>query len=47
MHRSRLATVVIDCGEGEYERGTAFWGAALGKTLMPRNERFSSLKGAW
>src|SRR5262245_56459712 len=45
MHRSRLTTLVIDCAEEDYESGAAFWSAALGRPLVPRNERFSSLRG--
>lgn len=45
MHRSRLATVVIDCAEGEFARGQTFWSAALGRAVMPRDERYASLKG--
>ena len=45
MHRSRLTSVVIDCVETDFEGGSEFWGAALGKSLMPRNERFASLRG--
>jgi len=45
MHRSRLTSVVIDCAEGDYERGAAFWSAALGRPLLPRDERFCSLRG--
>ena len=45
MHRSRLTNVVIDCADGEYEQGAEFWSAALGRPLVGRNERFSSLRG--
>jgi hypothetical protein len=45
MHRSRLTTIVIDCAEAEFEVGARFWSAALGKELMPRDERYSTLKG--
>ena len=45
MHRSRLTSVVIDCAEADFARGTAFWSAALGKPPMPRNERFVGLRG--
>jgi hypothetical protein len=45
MHRTRLTSVVIDCAEGDYERGAAFWSAALGRPLLPRDERFCSLRG--
>jgi hypothetical protein len=48
MHRSRLATIVIDCAEEDFERGAEFWGAALGRTVLeaPRgDDRFHSLKG--
>jgi hypothetical protein len=45
MHRNRLTNVVIDCADADYARGAAFWSAALGKSVMTRNDRFSSLKG--
>lgn len=45
MHRSRLTNVVIDCAEGDFERGAEFWSAALGKVLMPRDDRFAALRG--
>ena len=45
MHRSRLTTVVIDCAESDYDRGAGFWSAALGRPIMTRDERFSSLRG--
>jgi glyoxalase superfamily protein len=45
MHRTRLTTVVIDCAEEDFERGTEFWSAALGKALVPRDERVASLRG--
>ena len=45
MHRSRLATVIIDCAEADFERGRQFWSAALGKPLLERNERYASLQG--
>ncbi|MBI3766867.1 MAG: VOC family protein [Deltaproteobacteria bacterium] len=45
MHRSRLATVVIDCAEDDFARGRQFWSAALGKAVLPRDERYATLKG--
>ena len=49
MHRSRLSTVVIDCAEGDADRGFAFWSEALGReTLRAGDEdqaRYASLKG--
>ncbi len=45
MHRSRLTSVVIDCAEADFEKGAEFWSAALGRPLVGRNERFSSLRG--
>jgi predicted enzyme related to lactoylglutathione lyase len=45
MHRSRLATVVIDCVEGEFERGQKFWSDALGRAVIPRDARYAALKG--
>jgi predicted enzyme related to lactoylglutathione lyase len=45
MHRSRLATVVIDLSSDDFESGAAFWSAALGRDRMVKNERYESLKG--
>jgi predicted enzyme related to lactoylglutathione lyase len=48
MHRSRLATIVIDCAEDDFESGANFWSAALGKALVRQphgNDRFASLQG--
>ena len=45
MHRSRLTTIVIDCAEADFDAGARFWSAALGKELMLRDERYSTLKG--
>lgn len=45
MHRSRLATVILDCSEEDFERGAEFWSAALGKERMRRDERYASLEG--
>ena len=45
MHRSRLSNVVVDCSQASFEAGTQFWAEALGRPLMPRNERYATLKG--
>ena len=45
MHRSRLTSVVIDCAEADYEKGAEFWSAALGRPIVPRDQRFCSLRG--
>lgn len=45
MHRSRVATVIIDFDEETFERGAKFWSAALGRERMTRSERFESLRG--
>ena len=45
MHRSRVATVIIDFDEGSFEGGAAFWSAALGKERLVKSERFESLRG--
>ncbi len=45
MHRSRLTSVVIDCAEADFEHSAEFWSAALGKALMPRDERYAALRG--
>ena len=45
MHRSRLATIIIDCAEDDFDAGARFWSAALGKELMPRDARYKTLKG--
>lgn len=47
MHRSRLATIVIDCPEGDSDRGFEFWSAALGREALPAENRpiYTSLRG--
>jgi hypothetical protein len=35
MHRSRLSTFVIDCKVEDVDRAAAFWGAALGRKVIP------------
>lgn len=45
MHRSRVATVIIDFDEATFGEGAAFWSAALGRERLSRNERFESLRG--
>jgi glyoxalase superfamily protein len=45
MHRSRLATVIIDCAEANFDAGIRFWSAALGRPLLARDERYASLSG--
>jgi hypothetical protein len=45
MHRSRIATVIVDFDEATFDEGAAFWSAALGRDRLVRNERFESLRG--
>jgi len=45
MHRSRLATVMIDVGAEDCEPAARFWSAALGRGRMPLNERYEALRG--
>jgi predicted enzyme related to lactoylglutathione lyase len=47
VHRSRLSTVVIDCAEGDAERGFDFWSRALGRERLPAADgpRYESLRG--
>jgi len=45
MHRSRLATVIVDCPEDDFDRGAEFWSAALGREPMRRDERYASVRG--
>ena len=45
MHRSRVATVIIDFDEETFEKGAEFWSAALGRERLARNERLESLRG--
>ena len=45
MHRSRVATVIIDFDAQSFERGADFWSAALGRERVKRSERFESLRG--
>lgn len=48
MHRSRLATIVIDCDEADFEGSVEFWSRALGREPLPREgakPRFVALRG--
>ena len=46
MHRSRLATVVIDCAKGDSGASFAFWSRALGREVIPNgNPIYASLRG--
>jgi len=45
MHHSRLSTVLIDCDPEHFERGVEFWRHALGKELIPLDDRYASLRG--
>jgi hypothetical protein len=45
MHRSRLATVIIDFDARSFEEGARFWSQALGRERLARNERYESLRG--
>ena len=45
MHRSRLATVVIDFDAKSFEDGARFWSQALGRERLARSERYESLRG--
>ncbi len=35
MHKSRLSTFVIDCKSEDVDEAAAFWGAALGRKVVP------------
>jgi hypothetical protein len=35
MHKSRLSTFVIDCKVEDVDRAVSFWGAALGRDVVP------------
>jgi hypothetical protein len=38
MHRSRLCSVVIDCGVEDVDAAAHFWSRALGKPVVPLEE---------
>jgi len=38
MHKSRLATFVIDCETQDLERAARFWSAALGRAVSTTND---------
>ena len=38
MHKSRLATFVIDCETDDVDRAAAFWSAALGRKVSTTND---------
>ena len=45
MHRSRLATVMIDFSGEAFEAGADFWSSALGRERVIENARYETLKG--
>lgn len=45
MHRSRIATLIIDFNEESFEEGASFWSAALGRDRLKKDERYASLRG--
>jgi Glyoxalase-like domain len=46
MHRSRLASIVIDCARDDADRSFEFWSRALGREAIPfGNPIYSSLRG--
>jgi len=45
VHRSRLTMVMIDLPAEDFERGAAFWSAALGRERLVENERYETLRG--
>lgn len=45
MHRSRLSTIVIDCPRDNFEASVSFWSAALGRPVVPRDDRYAALRG--
>lgn len=46
MHRSRLATIVIDCPKEDSDRAFEFWSRALARDQVPfENPIYASLRG--
>ena len=49
MHKSRLATIVIDCQTQQLDEAARFWGAALGRpspeSSDPDNPNYRELSG--
>ncbi len=45
MHRSRLASLVIDCETDDLEAAAAFWAAALGAEIHPAEANYVGLTG--
>jgi predicted enzyme related to lactoylglutathione lyase len=49
MHKSRLATIVIDCQTDRLDDAAAFWSAALGRTAKafddPNTANYRNLEG--
>lgn len=41
MHRSRLAGFIIDCRTDDLEHAAKFWSAALGYSLVPKEQEGS------
>jgi predicted enzyme related to lactoylglutathione lyase len=43
VHRSRLASLVIDCRTDDLDGAAAFWAAALGADVMPAEPNYVAL----
>lgn len=45
MHKSRLATVIVDCNTNNLSREAEFWGSALGSSAGKSDARYIWLNG--
>ncbi len=43
VHRSRLASLIIDCRTDDLDGAAAFWAAALGADVMPAEPNYVAL----
>ena len=45
MHRSRIGSILVDCGAEGFEESVTFWSGALGREALRGDERYVPIKG--
>jgi len=45
MHRSRIGSILVDCGTERFEASVSFWSGALGREALSGDERYVPIKG--
>ena len=45
MHRSRIGSILVDCGAERFDESVTFWSEALGREALRGDERYVGIKG--